>query len=376
MRRLTRQNFARLLPSGILAAAGLPLLAGLPLAAQEPGRARVASAPAAPGGALPERPAATPLQQTAVSPALEKVLVDWHRRTQGIGKLQGGHRRWTYDMTFMTEKRAEGKFFYEGPDKGRIDVTPVDPKDDRNPPKPGFSLQIDQTQSWICDGASVLQIDAVAKTYEATAIPPQHQGQNIMDGPLPFLFGMPPEKAKQRYDIALVSETPQEVVLAIRPRWREDAANWQKADVRLAKATYLPTAVQLLDPAGTKQTVYSFGGVEINPSNIFDLFKGSPFKPNLYGLKQVQNSAPVQPIGAEGAPSMIGVRHDQAKQMLEARGYKVRIVRGPAAPNPQVVFHVKEQFPLPKQAIEPGGTVTLTLFDQMPAAGQPAASPR
>ena len=375
MRRLTRRRFARLLPSGVLAAAGLPFLAGLPLAAQDVGRARVATAPPAGAAPLQERPAAEPLQTAAVSPELDAVLKAWFQQTRGIEKLQGDHRRWTFDATFKTEKQATGKFYYEGPDKGRMDIAPVDPKA-ASTPRPGFTLQTDRPERWICDGKTVVQIDDAAKTYEGTAIPPQHQGQNIMDGPLPFLFGMPPEKAKQRYDITLVTNTPQEVCLAIRPRWREDAANWQKADVKLAKATYLPTAVQLLDPAGTKTTVYKFGEVEVNSFNLFSWFGNNPFHPNLFGYKPVQNSAPVKVIGAEGAPSVIGLRHDQAKQVLVARGFDVKILRGPAAPNPQVAFHVKEQLPLPKQAIEPGGTVTLTLYDQVQAAGQPTAPPR
>ncbi|HUG18784.1 MAG TPA: hypothetical protein VMM56_07380, partial [Planctomycetaceae bacterium] len=61
-----------------------------------------------------------------VDPQLEKILKDWENKTKGITKLSGTHRRFVYDFVFEVEKRADGKFYYESPDKGRIDIEVVE----------------------------------------------------------------------------------------------------------------------------------------------------------------------------------------------------------------------------------------------------------
>ena len=249
MRRLTRRRFIPLAACGV-AASGLLVPAVAPLAAQDAGRAA--------GGGLEQRPTAAPLQMPAADPVLDPFLKAWHDRTRQIRKLEGTHYRWIYDLTFNVEMRSSGNFYYESPDKGRIDIEPIDPQKDTVPPAQGFSLKPDRPQKWVCDGKQILQINTADRTFESVPIPPQHQGANIMDGPLPFLFGMPPEKAKQRYDMKIVGQQNGQVFLKVLPRTPADAANWQKADVILNGTTFLPEAVQLLDPSGNKRTAYRF----------------------------------------------------------------------------------------------------------------------
>src|SRR5690606_38277585 len=151
-------------------------------------------------------------------------------------------------------------------------------------------------------------------------IPKEQQGANIMDGPLPFLFGLPPAKAKQRYNMSIVSIDEKLIRLAVKPRLQADAANWQSADVLLHADSYLPSAVMLLDPSGNRITVFSFGEPVVNPINFLAIFGvNDPFRPALLGYKQVQSQAPgaVQPfnVGGKpimGVPAVIGMSYSDA----------------------------------------------------------------
>jgi TIGR03009 family protein len=369
MRRLTRSKCAALFVCGLAAAPS-------PLAAQS-GRARVQTETPPPQGAAPReaRPQAQPLRVDPADIQLDALLKDWHQKTADIKRLQGEHRRWTYDKTFSVAKIAEGKFFYEGPDKGRIDLSPV-PPDPKNPTTKDdagnvYPLKADKPERWVCDGERVVRVDDDAKTYEVQPIPPQHQGANIMDGPLPFLFGLPPEKAKQRYDMTLVKQDEKMAFLIVTPLQQQDAANWQRADVMLDKKTYLPKAVKLIDPAGTRVTVYSFGDIEINPTSILKIFTGDPFKPVLLGYKQVQapQAAGVQPLNlkgnAKGLPTVVGLAHTEATRVLVARGYDpkaIKVQRGPLTKNPKLRWCVADQSPPADADVKPGQQIVLTLY--------------
>src|ERR1041384_4950127 len=67
------------------------------------------------------RPAAQPMRVKNVPPELMKLLEDWEASSSKIKKLEGEHRRWEYDYVFNVVKHNTGKFYYESPDKGRID---------------------------------------------------------------------------------------------------------------------------------------------------------------------------------------------------------------------------------------------------------------
>ncbi|MCH8820593.1 MAG: uroporphyrinogen-III C-methyltransferase, partial [Acidobacteria bacterium] len=106
-------------------------------------------------------------------------------------------------------------------------------------------------------------------------IPDRAQGRNIMDGPLPFLLGIPPDKALARYRLSVISETKTEVRLQIYPRWKSDSANYKSAKVVLSKTqNYLPSAVRMTDPSGkNKITVYVFDKMIVNNKGVLNWFK-------------------------------------------------------------------------------------------------------
>ena len=238
-----------------------------------------------------------------ISEELQKILEEWEKKSALIKSLHGKHTRVVYNLVFEVEKLAEGKFYLQTPDKGRIDLVGLSPKKGEVSKRIGksgkpFRLETDRAEKWICDGIEIKMVNEEEKSYEATDLPRHLRGTNIVNGPLPFLFGMKAEETKRRYKLELIPTKNYEVhTLRVVPRLRNDADNYQEAFVRLEKTRFLPTAVKLVDPTGNLETVYTFtidGVNDVNNSNfITRIGKGlfgedtDPFNPNLKKYKRV-----------------------------------------------------------------------------------------
>lgn len=238
-----------------------------------------------------DRPSGEALQVEKLDPKLEKILKEWETETAKIKKLQGDFDKFSYDNTFSVENRAQGSFKYEAPDKGVYEVHGAKisqgMQSRRNDAKGRpFQLKTDQTEQWFCTGDEIFQINDGERTYRKTAIPEQSRGQNIIDGPLPFLFGMKAVQAKRRYKLTLRKETDTEIWIHVVPKLQHDQANYSEATVILDRTTYLPKGVRLLDPPQTKETVHVFKNMK---TRILHWPLDDPFKPNLFGYKWIQD---------------------------------------------------------------------------------------
>lgn len=275
-----------------------------------------ANAKAAPGNVKLKlaRPAGNAMR-VELSPELKWVLETWEKQGKNMAKLEGKHKRFVYDFTFGVEKRSSGEFYYEAPDKGRLDVTPVKVAtgelNKKGPRGKQFYVKPDKAEAWISDGVHISAIDVTRKEYQRLEIPEQGRGKNIVDGPLPFLFGISVEKAKARYRMQLhtrenggMHDLKKGIVhIKVYPLWRQDAANWEEAEVLLNASTFLPTAIKLVHPGKNSETVYTFYGVKKNaPRGVFAFWKQNPFQPNLKAFKELKMSTGDAPKSASNAP--------------------------------------------------------------------------
>ncbi len=300
--------------------AALSLATGITLAQGQPGSARVTPRPAA---NAPRTPAATPpaarsapqpAQPRQDDPQLDLLLRQWEISSARIKSLHGKHIRSRSNSVFATDARASGEFYFEAPDKGRIDLVGDSPKkgavsSKKNKDGEPFTLSADRDEKWICDGIQVLMIDEAEKQYESMPLPEEMRGANIIESPLPFLFGMKVADAKRRFDMDLISydEKTQRAVIKAIPLQAKDAQNFIRAMIWLDTKRFVPTYVGLTDPAGTITTEYIFQEVNINNAGMIAKVQGiwgrDPFKPDLKGYKvvqppPVQQVKGVQPIGA------------------------------------------------------------------------------
>ena len=170
--------------------------------------APVAPAPAAgPAGdpqaqspqARPPRPAPANARVEKLSPGLEATLAAWHAATDGVTTLEGAHAETQVIHSAGQETHREGRFFYEEPDSGRIDLRPADVAGKAGKAHRGaepYAVVAGPAETWVCDGERVIQLDQPAKEARVNDLPPDQRGANIINGPLPFLLGVPPRDAQ------------------------------------------------------------------------------------------------------------------------------------------------------------------------------------
>ena len=253
-----------------------------------------------------------------LDPKLEKILIEWEAHSSKIKSLHGTHTRQEFIKAFGVEKVSEGEFFLETPDKGRIDMIakPVGKGDPAS--KEGYKLEKGSSEKWICTGEEILSFNEDDKTYSREVLPASMRGKNIVHSPLPFLFGMKAEEAKQRFNLKLgqfgkEKEIPYVVIFAV-PRMDSDRQNYSEAAIKLDLKHYVPLAVRLVDPNGI-QTVYTFKTVEINDNGFAKFLKGrfgDPYRPSLKGYT-LQISNDVQPVSnTESGRTRPGSRTNQA----------------------------------------------------------------
>lgn len=333
----------------------------------------------------------------SVDPALWTLLSDWAGSSSQIKRLEGEHVRRVYDTLFKTEKISDGRFYYVSPDKGRIDVTPVPVNQKmlaarnakgakvRRDPETGrpFQLQAEEAQRWICDGLRVYDIKDGDKTAKVVQLPPNLQGVNIMNSPLPFLFGLPPEQAVKRFTLSLSQPFAQGDKIAYlhaEPKLRQDGENWKSADVILDAADFLPLHVRLINPAGTQETVYSFTNMKKNSFRPPTWWPGSNvFDPNLRGYDvDVIQSGDQLARPAAILPSLKGMPFAQAIDRLVELGIpkdNIRQLRGGPAPSAIDKFRIREQKPDAGTRITPELQVQIYIYESPRVAARPPQGP-
>jgi hypothetical protein len=299
---MTRRELLTWSVTGVLAG-GFAFSARTAFAQEQPGRVRVSGDQ--PGTQQQQtsrierpEPGTVELQMPR---ELEQLLLAWEQESAKVKKLKGKFHRFVYDGVYFVENRAAGEFWYESPDQGRMDfgISPLKPVSVKKGPNgEPYTVQQDPLQRWICTGKEIFIIHDSEKLFDRIEIPPQQQGRNIMNGPLPFLFGMKAEQAKERYHLNLGAQhwpqgrvvekdgqrtqlPPQIHVVAV-PKLDVDAREWSRAEV-LLNGRFLPTAIRLLDPTGNKETVYTFDAASLDANPLL------PWLPNPFSDRPPRN---------------------------------------------------------------------------------------
>ncbi|HEY0983226.1 MULTISPECIES: hypothetical protein [unclassified Schlesneria] len=238
------------------------------------------------------RPEPKELQLDPLDPRLVEILDEWEAHSAKIKSLHGKHTRREFNKTFEVEKVSEGEFFLETPDKGRIDIMAKQIKKGevstrKGPTGTPFQLQPGESERWVCTGEEILSFNMERKEYTRDEIPASLRGKNIVHSPLPFLFGMKADEARQRFNLTLEGEGKDgSVKIKAIPRMDTDRQNYREAWIILDTKRYIPTHVRLIDPSGL-DTIYAFEQVEINDTGFLRKLKDrfqDPYHPSLKGF--------------------------------------------------------------------------------------------
>ncbi|MFN0050723.1 MAG: hypothetical protein ACKV0T_00940 [Planctomycetales bacterium] len=284
------------------------------------------------------------LRVEKLSPELERILIDWEAQSSKFRKLTGEFKRYKYDPTFEVEFQSDGKFAFEAPDKGAYEITGSKIAENalskkKNPDGQAYRLKPGDPERWVSTGKELLRIFDLEKTYERVEIPEENRGENIVDTPLPFLFGMKAEQSKRRYKFELLESKkpyPDAIWLDVEPRELRDSYHWSKARVIINRKTYLPEAVMLTDPGGNTETVHKFTQISVNPTGVIEWLKRDPFKPDLKRYKLVMNEGsgpdsdvPAPQSGASTRPSGTGAKNARSAPPDGAARAPVRNAEAP-----------------------------------------------
>ena len=157
---------------------------------------------------------------------------------------------------------------YSAPDKGLFEVRSI--KNKVGPSQPGGEPQWKEApegfrEHWICDGQSIFEFDHSNKQLKQRMLPPEMRGQQITEGPLPFLFGAKAEEIKNRFWIRVITPKDKtgEFWLEAWPKGHADAANFTKMHVILAEEDFLPKGMVLFH-RNNFQTTFKFENRETN----------------------------------------------------------------------------------------------------------------
>lgn len=208
----------------------------------------------------------TPQEQQYV----DQLLDYWENSTKNLERLSCDFKLFEYnsnapfvqqlaqqtsqDIRQIKYKASQGVIRYMKPDKGmyKVDMAiALTGKLDKNgQPEMLSSEQLEQDY-WICDGETIHQYDRVQKKVTHYVIPSELRGQNIMETPLPFLFGIEKTKVKERFWVRALQPPPQAngqpntdlFLIEAYPKYQQDAQNYSKVHIFLDRKEFLPLAL-------------------------------------------------------------------------------------------------------------------------------------
>ncbi|MCA9258979.1 MAG: TIGR03009 domain-containing protein [Planctomycetales bacterium] len=264
--------------------------------------------PAAPpaGGVAPAAPVGPPFPLLKLEQQfVQQVLSSWEDASSQIKTFNTEFERLEYHPAWFSDSvpmlRCRGRLSYSKPDRGMFKVEQIwrwkntDPKLNDATAPGDYQLQKNEVgEHWVCDGKSVFQYDHLNRQLNVTPLPPEMQGQNIVEGPLPFLFGAKADSLMRRYWMRSPRSDAAEIWLVAYPRWQADAANYHHVEVILDRKTMQPKALQVHQPDGNERHAYVFQSPTVNGAldSLFgDLFS-APRTP--LGWKRVVVEAPPQ----------------------------------------------------------------------------------
>jgi TIGR03009 family protein len=238
----------------------------------------------------PNPAAGAPFQLNVIEQGyLDQLLANWAVASNNIKTFRCEFERWDYNAVFgpgpnIPFSKDRGQISYSKPDKGSYQITEVN-RWRPDPVPPGQQPPAQQNgkwvpdpnvvgEHWVCDGKSIHQFRHEQELHVVQPIPPQMQGQSIVDGPLPFLFGADAKKLKARYFLKVDEQSPEDAIfLRAYPRFQADKANYDWVRLSLDRKSLLPRAMELHLPDRSRHT-YIFDLATVSVNGRFELIKG------------------------------------------------------------------------------------------------------
>ena len=208
---------------------------------------------------------------------IEQVLDFWQQTSDKVKHYKCDFLRYDYDTEFVNIRdprtnqlyahhQATGEIRFAAPDKARFETTKVfkftgAPKEQGGnaiyEPLKGHSMWGRTiNECWVCTGQSVFSFDFEQKARHEEKIPTRLQG-NVVESPLPFLFGAKKDDVMKRYWVRYIPKyetdaqeklIKNEIWLDIYPKRINDAQNYSKVELILSADDFMPLAIHMYAP--------------------------------------------------------------------------------------------------------------------------------
>ena len=283
------------------------------LAAWEAHQKRSAQAGAAQAAAprSPQLPPGFPLPADEQQ-YVEKVLDYWQQTSDKVKHYKCDFLRYDYDTEFVNIRdprtnqlyahhQGTGEIRFAAPDKARFETTKVfkftgAPKEQGGnaiyEPLKGHSMWGRTiNECWVCTGQSVFSFDFEQKARHEEKIPPRLQG-NVVESPLPFLFGAKKDDVMKRYWVRYIPKyetdaqgqkklIENEIWLDIYPKRINDAQTYSKVELILSADDFMPLAIHMYAP--------NYNPAKNNYSSRYFIFQNRQINAKLDGLRGWMN---------------------------------------------------------------------------------------
>jgi TIGR03009 family protein len=190
---------------------------------------------------------------------------------------------------------------------------PIKDPNNKDPKKPKYLTT--PYERIICTGNEVWQYRSDTQQVFIFPLEKDEQAKAIEEGPLPFLFNMRADDARKRYQMTLMSESPNAWGVSIKPKLQVDKESFSLAFVNLDKKYLLPTRILMVSPDGKSQKEFRLGPMypnkAVNEANFVGKPLGPPWKvvrnpageerPRA-GVTRGRREAPADPAAARSTP--------------------------------------------------------------------------
>lgn len=226
-------------------------------------------------------PAKSPAPESASDPTLETILKEWDQARLKRVEVRGKFQKFSYDITFAVENRATGSF------ATNIDKTGVYQVDSTEIPQGTVSRRLDskgrpyqlksdksERMEWTSKVFRMTSLDGsieeIKRPAESKAANTKHSWLSwyllkFIEEPFfsQYLLGISEKDLKERFNVSLVKQTPNQIHLSLLPRHERDKCNFSEVQLMLNKKDYTLAALRMIDPPETKETVHVFEDIQV-----------------------------------------------------------------------------------------------------------------
>ncbi len=248
---------------------------------------------AAPAAKAEQKQAATPAKSpeelARLAKRMDALMAAWEDRSSKVKELDAEFTRQDKSPAWQEEAEYKGRALLKSPDLAYLDFEKFDPAQKKHV----------HHERIVCTGKEVFHYQTASLQIFIYPLSKEERSRALEEGPLPFLFNMKADKAKQRYKMNLLSENDLGAWIQILPLEKIDQESFSKVYVLLNKQKFLPDRLILWAPNGKDTQDYKFKTIKMNSNIDVTNFEG---KIPASGWDVVRNPAGTQPTNGNSNP--------------------------------------------------------------------------